>query len=125
KCRVVPFSHFRREDKPGYDIYFHPPLDDFPSGNDLEDATRINAILEQEIRKAPDQYLWMHRRFKTRPDENDPGFYGRARKKKREKVSAETQAPVIWLITDNKPGHKDQLKGLGNRLRVLTGAAVY
>src|SRR5690554_6989056 len=34
-------------------------------------------------------------------------------------------APVIWLITDNKPGHKNQLKGLGNRLRVLTGAAVY
>lgn len=40
-------------------------------------------------------------------------------------MSTETQAPVIWLITDNKPGHKNQLKGLGNRLRVLTGAAVY
>jgi len=83
KCRVVPFSHFRREDKPGYDIYFHPALENFPSGDDLEDTTRINAIIEQEIRKAPDQYLWMHRRFKTRPDESDPGFYGRKRKKKR------------------------------------------
>ncbi|TNE97447.1 MAG: LpxL/LpxP family Kdo(2)-lipid IV(A) lauroyl/palmitoleoyl acyltransferase [Gammaproteobacteria bacterium] len=76
-CRVVPFSHFRRDDKPGYDIYFHPALRDFPSGNDLEDATRINSVLEQEIRRAPDQYLWMHRRFKTRPDPNDPGFYTR------------------------------------------------
>ncbi len=69
KCKVVPFSHFRREDGPGYDIYFHPALENFPpSGDDLEDATRINAIIEQEIRKAPDQYLWMHRRFKTRPN---------------------------------------------------------
>jgi len=74
-CKVVPFSHFRRADKPGYDIYFHEPLDDFPSGDDMKDATRINAIIEQEIRKTPDQYLWMHRRFKTRPDVNDPGFY--------------------------------------------------
>lgn len=74
-CKVVPFSHFRRADKPGYDIYFHEPLDNFPSGNDMKDASRINALIEQEIRKAPDQYLWMHRRFKTRPDINDPGFY--------------------------------------------------
>ncbi len=74
-CKVVPFSHFRRADKPGYDIYFHEPLDNFPSGDDMKDASRINAIIEREIRKAPDQYLWMHRRFKTRPDINDPGFY--------------------------------------------------
>jgi len=74
-CKVIPFSHFRREDRLGYDIYFPPPLENFPSGDDLEDATRVNAVIEQEIRKAPDQYLWMHRRFKTRPDINDPGLY--------------------------------------------------
>ncbi|WP_082146594.1 LpxL/LpxP family Kdo(2)-lipid IV(A) lauroyl/palmitoleoyl acyltransferase [Marinobacter subterrani] len=74
-CKVIPFSHFRREVRPGYDIYFHPPLENFPSGDDLKDATRVNAVIEQEIRKAPDQYLWMHRRFKTRPDINDPGLY--------------------------------------------------
>lgn len=34
-------------------------------------------------------------------------------------------APVIWLLTDNKPGHRNQLKGLGNRLRVLTGASLH
>ena len=33
-------------------------------------------------------------------------------------------APVVWLLTDNKPGHHNQLKGLGNRLRVLAGASV-
>jgi len=40
-------------------------------------------------------------------------------------VSNHSQAPVVWLLTDNKPGHKNQLKGLGNRLRVLTGASLY
>lgn len=82
-CRVVPFSHFRRNDAPGYDIYFHPALEDFPSGDDLANATRTNAIIEREIRKAPAQYLWMHRRFKTRPERGDPGFYGRRAKKRR------------------------------------------
>lgn len=82
-CRVVPFSHFRREDQPGYDIYFQPALENFPSGDDLADATRTNRIIEQEIRKAPDQYLWMHRRFKTRPERSDPGFYPPRKKKRR------------------------------------------
>jgi KDO2-lipid IV(A) lauroyltransferase len=78
-CKVVPFSHFRRTGKPGYDIYFHPALENFPSGDDLVDATAINQTIEREIKRAPDQYLWMHRRFKTRPDPDDPGFYGRKR----------------------------------------------
>ena len=78
-CKVVPFSHFRRSGKPGYDIYFHSALKNFPSGDDLVDATAINQTIEQEIKRAPDQYLWMHRRFKTRPDPDDPGFYGRKR----------------------------------------------
>lgn len=37
----------------------------------------------------------------------------------------DASAPVVWLITDNKPGHRNQLKGLGNRLRVLAGASTY
>ncbi len=74
-CAVVPFSHFRREDKPGYDIYFHPALEGIPSGDDLADATLFNRTIEQEIRRQPDQYLWMHRRFKTRPNRDDPSFY--------------------------------------------------
>ncbi|SFM61912.1 LpxL/LpxP family Kdo(2)-lipid IV(A) lauroyl/palmitoleoyl acyltransferase [Marinobacter zhejiangensis] len=74
-CAVVPFSHFRREDSLGYDIYFHAPLDNFPSGDDLADATLVNHTIEQEVRRHPDQYLWMHRRFKTRPSPDDPDFY--------------------------------------------------
>jgi len=36
-----------------------------------------------------------------------------------------SSAPVIWLLTDNKPGHRNQLKGLGNRLRVKAGASLF
>lgn len=76
-CAVIPFSHFRREGSVGYDIYFRPPLADFPSGDDLQDATRVNAAIEHEVRAHPDQYLWMHRRFKTRPDAAEPSLYKR------------------------------------------------
>lgn len=75
QCTVMPFSHFRREGSPGYDIYFHPPFSHFPSGDDERDAARVNAAIERQVRKHPDQYLWMHRRFKTRPTPDDPGFY--------------------------------------------------
>ncbi len=62
---VVPFSHFRRADGKGYDIYFHPALTNFPSHDEVKNATRLNKVLETEIRKHPEQYLWTHRRFKT------------------------------------------------------------
>ncbi len=74
-CAVVPFSHFRRSDALGYDIYFQRPLENFPSGDDLTDATLVNATIEREIRRHPEQYLWMHRRFKTRPSPEDPDLY--------------------------------------------------
>ncbi len=74
-CTVLPFSHFRRSDAVGYDIYFHPPLENFPSADDLADATLVNATIEREVRRFPEQYLWMHRRFKTRPSADDPDPY--------------------------------------------------
>src|SRR5690554_7826222 len=43
-------------------------------------------------------------------------------RKKASPLEDDAQAPVIWLITDNKPGHRNQLWGLGGRLRALTGA---
>ena len=44
-------------------------------GSSVADAARINALLEGAVRKHPEQYLWMHRRFKTRPPGETP-FYG-------------------------------------------------
>ncbi|MGN0908602.1 MAG: LpxL/LpxP family Kdo(2)-lipid IV(A) lauroyl/palmitoleoyl acyltransferase [Succinivibrio sp.] len=43
------------------------PLENFPTADAVEDTKRINQVLESMIRERPDQYLWLHRRFKTRP----------------------------------------------------------
>jgi KDO2-lipid IV(A) lauroyltransferase len=39
-----------------------------------DDARRMNAFVEARVREMPEQYLWTHRRFKTRP-EGEPNFY--------------------------------------------------
>ena len=65
---VVPFFVRRLEDGGGYQLTFLPALENFPSGDDLADTTRTNALIEAEVRKAPAQYLWTHRRFKSRPE---------------------------------------------------------
>ncbi|MFN3235953.1 MAG: LpxL/LpxP family Kdo(2)-lipid IV(A) lauroyl/palmitoleoyl acyltransferase [Pseudomonadales bacterium] len=64
---VVPFFHYRT-DTDQYVIHLGEPLQAFPSGDDVADATRVNQIVEQAILKAPGQYWWVHRRFKTRPE---------------------------------------------------------
>lgn len=74
-CVVIPFSHFRSEQGLGYDIYFLPALSPFPSGDEMTDASLVNATIEAQVRQHPDQYLWMHRRFKTRPNPTDPNPY--------------------------------------------------
>ena len=65
---VVPFFVRRLENGSGYQLTLLPALDNFPSGDNQTDATRTNALIETEVRKAPSQYLWMHRRFKSRPE---------------------------------------------------------
>lgn len=52
----------------GYRVRFLPPWTDFPSGDEVADTRRINAWIESEVRRNPAQYLWVHRRFKTRPE---------------------------------------------------------
>jgi KDO2-lipid IV(A) lauroyltransferase len=64
---VVMLSYYR-DDKGHYFLEFSPAPEGFPSGDDTTDATLINAALEKNIRKAPTQYMWTHRRFKNQPD---------------------------------------------------------
>jgi len=66
-ARVLPFFAIRRADGTGYDLTILPPLEEFPGDSSESDAQRINDLIEQQVRQAPEQYLWMHRRFKTRP----------------------------------------------------------
>jgi len=63
---VVPMASHRCEDG-GYEVEFYPALSDFPSGLAEADARQVNLAQEQAIRKCPQQYLWLHRRFKTHP----------------------------------------------------------
>ncbi len=64
---VLILSHHRKADGLGYRVCISPPLENFPSGDDVLDATAINTALAREIRKFPAQYMWVHRRFKSRP----------------------------------------------------------
>jgi Kdo2-lipid IVA lauroyltransferase/acyltransferase len=72
---VVFFSHYRNEDNSGYHLDFSPALKDFPSGDDEADACRINSLVEDAIRVKPDQYLWLHKRFKTQAAGKDARPY--------------------------------------------------
>lgn len=65
---VVGFFHRRSSDGRGYEIRLTPPLEDFPSDSPATDAARVNALIEAMVREAPDEYLWIHRRFKRRPE---------------------------------------------------------
>lgn len=78
---VIPFFCYR-EPKGHFRLEIQPRLDNFPTGDDMVDATRVNSIIEKAIRVAPGQYLWVHRRFKTRP-EGEASFYPRKKKRRR------------------------------------------
>jgi KDO2-lipid IV(A) lauroyltransferase len=75
QAKVIPMSYYRNA-QGHYEIEFYEPLSNFPSGDDVADATRTNAVIEEIIRRQPDQYLWVHRRFKTRPP-GEASFYTR------------------------------------------------
>jgi len=68
----VPFVTEVLPDFQGYRLNVFAPLSDFPSESDVNDARRMNAFLEGQILKCPEQYYWVHRRFKHRP----PGAAG-------------------------------------------------
>jgi KDO2-lipid IV(A) lauroyltransferase len=73
-AQVVPFIGEVLPDYKGYRLKVFKPWDNYPTGDDDLDARRMNAFLEEQIPHLPEQYYWVHKRFKTRPP-GEPGFY--------------------------------------------------
>jgi KDO2-lipid IV(A) lauroyltransferase len=71
---VIPFFHRRLPGSQGYVLRLAAPLENFPGPDMLDDTARVNACIEQMVREAPAQYLWVHKRFKTRPP-GQPAIY--------------------------------------------------
>lgn len=67
---VLPITYVRKPDNSGYVVTIHDDIG-IPSGDDEQDARLANAFLETQLRRCPSQYLWLHKRFKTRPDPNE------------------------------------------------------
>lgn len=74
KAKVVPFIQKPLANGTGYELIIYPPLDNFPGESEEVDCLRINQWVEKCVSEQIDQYLWAHRRFKTRP-EGEPSFY--------------------------------------------------
>jgi KDO2-lipid IV(A) lauroyltransferase len=64
---VVPAVTRQLPGAGGYVLTFYPAWRDFPSASIENDTRRMNAFIEERVREMPEQYFWLHKRFKTRP----------------------------------------------------------
>ncbi len=71
-AQVVPVV--TRQTRAGYVLRAYPAWEDFPGASVEDDVARMNAFIEARVRELPEQYFWMHRRFKSRPP-GEAGFY--------------------------------------------------
>ena len=72
-ARIVPYSYHRKKDEEGFILEFYDALPE--TGDEAQDALAYNQWLESILRKYPAQYLWLHKRFKTQENPNDPNPY--------------------------------------------------
>lgn len=73
-CEAVPFTVVRQNSRGDYLVQIEPPLDAYPKNDIKAAAAYVNKAVERSIMKAPEQYMWLHRRFKSRP-EGEPSLY--------------------------------------------------
>jgi KDO2-lipid IV(A) lauroyltransferase len=72
---VLPYFSERLPGVAGYRVTIGPPFEDFPSADSAADTLRFHRLIEAQVRRFPEQYLWLHKRFKgLSPDY--PDFYG-------------------------------------------------
>jgi KDO2-lipid IV(A) lauroyltransferase len=90
----APVLTYFPERLPGgrYRVVIGPPLEDFPGADVVQDVQRFNALLEAQILKVPEQYLWVHRRFKGLSADY-PDYYGRDSRRR-------TRAPTCETVAD-------------------------
>lgn len=74
-CVVIPIYTSKLPGQQGYQIEALPALTNFPGDDDYQAICRVNQWVEQAVLKHPEQYMWVHRRFKTRPDADAPSLY--------------------------------------------------
>lgn len=74
-CAVLPYFTERLPGNQGYRATIHPPLENFPSDSPVADAEAFNRMIENHARGVPEQYLWIHKRFKGL-SEDYPDYYG-------------------------------------------------
>src|SRR5690606_20293866 len=74
---VMMFSHERLPRSQGYRIVIHPPLENFPSEDPVADTERFHQFIESEVRRNPEQFWWIHRRFKGLSADY-PDYYSRS-----------------------------------------------
>ncbi len=68
KAAVVPFYPVRLDNGKGFKLIILPALENFPSGDIETDSAQVNKVIEDMVYDNPEQYLWLHKRFKTQPD---------------------------------------------------------
>ena len=73
-AKILTVTMVRKEDCSGYSLHIGQALDDYPVKDESAAASYMNRVIEREILRAPEQYLWIHRRFKTRPI-GEPSLY--------------------------------------------------
>ncbi|MFT4836102.1 MAG: KDO2-lipid IV(A) lauroyltransferase [Psychromonas sp.] len=71
---VIPVFLKRLPGLQGYELVFYPKIENFPSKDLVADTQKTNQQIEKMILECDDQYMWVHRRFKTRPEGED-SFY--------------------------------------------------
>jgi KDO2-lipid IV(A) lauroyltransferase len=74
QAAVVPVVVRQCPGAAGYEVRILPAWENYPTDDVEADVRRMNAFIEEQIRQMPEQYLWMHKRFKTRPP-GEPRVY--------------------------------------------------
>jgi len=110
KVPIVPMTHYRDSSTGKFIIQLHPALENFATTDDYTDACVINQFLEDFLRKYPADYLWLHRRFKTRP----PGMPSLYDPKSLYKIKTMREVRYEKIISESK-----LLKGTNTRPKLL------